>query len=404
MNLRNKSNTKYELFIYFVLFSIFIRDFKIYIPLFVLNILYVIYLIFKKEIHINLKKWNITLALFIIWTVINTIIASFIFKHPVYYSNVIKLLLNMSFLLSIYFVVDGTNKKFHKKTLVRFLEFIILINFIQIIYIYFDGKLFNDFFSGALTESSDAAYTISSYHNIIGAENKNIWATKFALIYMIYLYICAFDNFNINLIEKISFIILGIVTVVLLLSRTAQVAIIIPIVFLAFYSMRNLNYKYRIGIYAVSGILFLGALFVFFDKFFHLEFNMTDGGFTRLYIWKEFIISVFDTHFIVGNGIGYSAYFIQDILGRFESNLHNVFLNIFFELGIIGIVLYITFIIQFFKDFITRKNILKNLFMIIFPMLAIVCLQYLGYDNDLVVTLTLLIIINMIMKKDEQRI
>ena len=39
MNLRNKSNTKYELFIYFVLFSIFIRDFKIYIPLFVLNIL-----------------------------------------------------------------------------------------------------------------------------------------------------------------------------------------------------------------------------------------------------------------------------------------------------------------------------------------------------------------------------
>ncbi|NGT79832.1 O-antigen ligase domain-containing protein, partial [Clostridium perfringens] len=108
--------------------------------------------------------------------------------------------------------------------------------------------------------------------------------------------------------------------------------------------------------------------------------------------------------FIVGNGIGYSAYFIQDILGRFESNLHNVFLNIFFELGIIGIVLYITFIIQFFKDFITRKNILKNLFMIIFPMLAIVCLQYLGYDNDLVVTLTLLIIINMIMKKDEQRI
>lgn len=59
---------------------------------------------------------------------------------------------------------------------------------------------------------------------------------------------------------------------------------------------------------------------------------MTDGGFTRLYIWKEFIISVFDTHFIVGNGIGYSAYFIQDILGRFESNLHNVFLNIFLNL------------------------------------------------------------------------
>lgn len=51
----------------------------------------------------------------------------------------------MSFLLSTYFVVDGTNMKFHKKTLVRFLEFIILINFIQIIYIYFDGKLFNDF-------------------------------------------------------------------------------------------------------------------------------------------------------------------------------------------------------------------------------------------------------------------
>lgn len=403
MNLRDKSNTKYEIFIYFVLFSIFIRDFKIYIPLFALNIAYVIYLIFKREIRINVRKWNVTLVLFIIWTVINTGIAAFIFKHEINYSNVIKLLLNMSFLLSAYFVIDGTGMKLHKKTLVRFLEFIILINFIQIIYIYFDGKLFNAFFSGALTKSSDAAYTISSYHNIIGAENKNIWATKFALIYMAYLYICTFNNFQINLIEKISFIILGIITILLLLSRTAQIAIIIPILFLIFYSMRNLNYKYRIGIYAISGIMFLGALIVFFDKFFHIKFNMTDGGFTRLYIWKEFLMSVFDTNFIVGNGIGYSAYFIQDILGRFESNLHNVFLNIFFELGIVGIVLYITFIIQFFKDFITKRNILRNLFMVIIPMAVIVCLQYLGYDNDLVVTLTLLIIINRIIKKDEQR-
>lgn len=404
MKFLEKTKNNYEMYLYIILFSIFIRDVKLYIPLFALNTLYVLYLIYKNEIKLDIKKWNISLGLFIIWSVLNTIIVYIFLGKDLDYVSFFKLLINMSFLISAYFVIDNIGDNLNKEKLIKFLELVILLNFIQVIYIYIDGKLFNDFLSGSLTESSDAAYTISSYHNIIGAENKNIWATKFTLTYLMYLYISTFATFKINNIKKLLFILMGIITIVLLLSRTAQIAIILPIIFLVFYSIKDLGHKYKVVIYSVCGIVFLGALAVFFEKFFHLKFDMSDGGFTRLYIWKEFLFNVFDTNFIIGNGIGYSAYFIQDILGRNESNLHNIFLNIFFEMGIIGVGCYITFIIQFFKEYLIKKNILKNLFMIIIPMLIIVCLQYLGYDNDLVVTLSLLIIINKIIQKDEQRI
>lgn len=118
---------------------------------------------------------------------------------------------------------------------------------------------------------------------------------------------------------------------------------------------------------------------------------MTDGGFTRLYIWKQSAIEFCKKYFMIGGGIGSTKYFIQGTLGRFESNVHNIFLNIFFEFGLIGFCIYTKFLFEFLKN-VFRNKLFKNIFVIVIPMLIIVSLQYLGYDNDLMVLIMLSII------------
>ena len=247
----NSINKKIDIILYITLFSIFISDIKIYIPLFVLNIMYVLYLIHKKELNINLKSWNKSLAMFVVWFLINSIIAVFIFKFKVSILLGIKLILNLTFLFLIGLFIESKQIMFNKKRFLNFLKIVILINFIQILYIYIKGDLILDLMSGNLTKSSDTAYTIGLYNNFIGGTNKNIWASKFVLIYIVYVFTCVDERFKKIESKKnrIIYILLGSCTVVLLLSRTAQLSIIFPILFLVFDSIKGINKKYKNIIY-----------------------------------------------------------------------------------------------------------------------------------------------------------
>ena len=120
---------------------------------------------------------------------------------------------------------------------------------------------------------------------------------------------------------------------------------------------------------------------------------MTDGGFTRLYIWNKLISNIGDTHFIIGNGLGYSKTFISQVVQRQESNLHNVYMNLFFELGIVGILSYILFLVFFVKENIKSNEMIKFIFLIVIPFIITTSLQYLGFDNDLVIMFILILIV-----------
>lgn len=384
----------FESILYLTIFSIFFIPLKLYIPLFGINILLVLTLLLTGELRLNLSKWQISIILFMIWSIINSSLAIFIFKTDISIGTLVKLNLNMAFLLSASIVLQHRKISINKEKLINFLEFIIIINFIQIILIYILGGLVGMFFSNDLMQSSDSAYIISSYYNVIGAANKNIWAAKFVFIYIIYIYLTSSKNIKLNKIRKVIHIIIGLITTFLLLSRTSQIAIIFPLLFIIFYSIRNINYKYKIIIYIIFSVLSIFAGVVLFNKFFHIKFDMTDGGYTRLYIWVEAIKNIWKSHWITGNGIGYSEYFIQTVVDRTESNLHNVYLNTFFEMGLMGIGAYISFLVFYFKEIINKSNIVKVIFTLLIPFGAITMLQYLGFDNDIVMFFILILVYN----------
>ncbi|MGL4450822.1 MAG: O-antigen ligase family protein [Sarcina sp.] len=401
----DKVNKRIDFIIYLTLFSIFISDIKIYVPLFAANILYILYLIYTKQLKINLKSWNKSLALFIVWFLINSIIAIFVFKFKLSIMLGIKLVLNLTFLLFVGLLIESNKVRFNREQFLKFLKIIILVNFIQILCIYIKGDLLTSFLSGNLTKSSDTAYTIGLYNNFIGGPNKNIWASKFALMYIVYLFTCVDEQFKkLNSVKvRLAYIVMGGITILLLLSRTAQLSIIIPILFLIFYSIKDIDQKYKNIIYVISTLIILAVLLIFFKKLFHIKFDMTDGGYTRLFIWVKSLENLFENNFIVGEGISSTGYYIQNILGRYESNVHNVFLTTLYEFGIIGLGIYLKFLYDLVKEYFNKQNCLKYIFIIVIPFMIITNLQYLGYDNDLVIFMLLIIILNKFGKEKQDK-
>lgn len=399
MSFINKIQEKYidyfQYNLYLMIFTCFLADIKIYIPLFALNIFIILTLILKKQIKINLSKWQVALFIFISWSLINSVIALSIFKYTVSFKYLIKLTLNMSLLLFVSIIIKNGKVKFEKSKFINLMEFIIIINFIQIILIYIIGDLVGVFINGTLTQNSSTAHATSAFYTLIGAfQDKNIWAGKFTLFFVTYLYMCCEESIEISGKRKVIHILIGVITLLLLLSRTNQIAIVIPTVFMSFYLIRNISYKYKIAIGSVLGVLVLGGITIYLNKFFHINFNLNDGGFSRLIIWDNLFKNFRETNWIIGNGIGYSGEFIRSVVGRTESNLHNVYLNIFFELGVIGISSYVMFLVLFIKSFSNKNNIVKILSLLVVPFMIITSLQYLGFDNDIVMPIIIILVIN----------
>lgn len=392
-SLINKIENKYVYLLYLSILSVFISGFKIYIALFGVSILLGAILIINNKPRIKINKWQIALTVFIIWSIINSIISIVFFHIMIDMSMLLKININLIFLIVVSLLISNSIININKEKFLIIIELIILGNFIQIIYIYLSGGLIGDLLGGWLTKSSDSAYIISTYNIVIGSSNKNIWASKFLLLFIVYLYSSITIYPKEYRKRNIFYGILGVLTVFLILSRTSQLALVVALVFLVFYFIRNINRKYKIGVYLVSAVLVVFCIAILVEKFFHISFDMTDGGFTRLYIWNKLISNIGDTHFIIGNGLGYSKTFISQVVQRQESNLHNVYMNLFFELGIVGILSYILFLVFFVKENIKSNEMIKFIFLIVIPFIITTSLQYLGFDNDLVIMFILILIV-----------
>ena len=67
-------------------------------------------------------------------------------------------------------------------------------------------------------------------------------------------------------------------------------------------------------------------------------------------------------------------------------------MNLFFELGIVGIISYTSFLVFFIKENIKNNELLRFIFIILIPFVITTSLQYLGFDNDLVIMFVLILI------------
>lgn len=375
--------------------SIFLSRFKIYPVLFL-----------GTSIFMGLYIWNFGgfkvtkvqkyIFLFCIWALFTTAIHSVNGFYNPSKGLIVKFTINIVFFFVSSIYITQVESKNLKKYIIYAIEAIIIANFIQLIYIYIVHGLFAGLLRGDFRNSSDA-YIITSFSNILGAENKNIWASKIALTQAAYYFIVTveFNEYKRSFGKKALIFVINVLTILMLLSRTSQLAMMLPYAFVVFNLVKGKDFyqRYKKYIMAVLGVCIILAGAVFFKKFFHLKLDMNDGGLTRIYIWVKFFSNMFqNTAILFGRGLGYAAHFVEHVVKRSESNLHNVILNITLEQGIVGATLYMAFIVNLFKAVANRKNIVAFGSIVLVPFLIVTTLQYLGYDNDLVLFFLLLYI------------
>ncbi|RVU65247.1 hypothetical protein BM74_05365 [Bacillus thuringiensis] len=392
---KNLMKTYDKLIVYFIMlaiFSLFI-EVKIYIPIFIL-ITFMCLPYFK-----NVNKWKIYLFFFLIYGLALNIFYINNFDINLY----IKFIVNLSFLLIVPSFLERLPENPEIKDKLKiYLELIIILSSIQIIYVYVVQNIPFTYFLNI--QSSIDAYAITrNVEPIFGHSNKNIWASKLFLIQLIYVYFILNGKIK---IREFLMLFLSISNIVLLLSRTAQIAMVIPLVYIFYKKIFSRNSYIRFFSLFLVPLLLIGLIGLVTDVILRVGDPSEDGGASRIALWKAFFENFNQTNYLVGNGLYSSYQFLMEYVPHLvNTNMHNFIINIAMETGILGITIYILFFVFLFKSFLLNLGEYKVEFLLVFivPVVIILSLQYLGYDNDIVLYFALLFLIKNFYMKDLEK-
>lgn len=375
------------------IFSLFIPT-QIYVPLFGLFIFCVTLLVVLRN-NDGLAGPRGLASVFIGFTYIAW--ASLVFALNREFSvpeQYIKLVLNTSFFLAsvVFFEQHRRHSIWMLCWLKHLLALLIALSAVQVA---LNVALLNAWlwpFSGQISNSS-AAYLIATPGVFFGGVEKNIWATKIAFMVILYIGICWVER-RVNWLSLV-IIGLGLFGVLYTFGRTAQLATFIGLAFFALLIVLNSRrrlYKHflfmMILILTPLGFQYMGSLLRFDLSLFDLSQGIRDDGFQgRLLLWRSFISNFGDFNFFWGNGVQYGRYYfaqLPDVEFLGNDNFHNVFLNHLVDFGALGLLLYVSMIATIF----TRPVALSTRLLLLLPFLACASLQYVGYDNDIMVYLS----------------
>ena len=228
--------------------------------------------------------------------------------------------------------------------------------------------------------SSSEAYAIQNAATIyFGDANKNIWASKVVLSYLSFVALKG-DEFK---GWEIALFCMVLIILVYTSSRTAELAFMLGLLFHWAWKLRR-NGR-LIGKLAL--LLLILALVPVAISILRLpstvsdiaESSSNDGFFARLVLWSYLAgaAPLFGIReYLVGHGVFSVASFVSSQFD--EDNLHNVFLNQFYDLGLIGLVLYGSFVVYWFSTTVSEWR-----WLIVPALVIILNSQYVGYDAEL---------------------
>ncbi|ACE62130.1 O-antigen ligase family protein [Actinobacillus pleuropneumoniae] len=380
--------------IYFLaIFSLFL-PFTAYVPLFLLFIVLVaIDAVAQKEIkgkYFDSLFWLLSFcSLALVTHLINL-------QHSDI-TQLIKLIINFSF-LSFFIVFLARNNDYVineiVKKLPKLIELILLLNFIQIVINLAKMNLWMMPFHGI--QNSMDAYLIIEPTMYFGTKEKNIWATKIVFVSIIYLAFYLRDIYKISRLRAGIYIFIILFNTLYTFSRTAQLVLIFAIflyfLWKIFYIYKNVILK--IFSFTILSIVSIFAAIIIIDKLLHITLSSGDGLSARFELWNSLYSfwEAGDMNIFLGNGILSGVYIISHYTEWDNNNFHNVFLNIFADMGILGLCCYF-FILK--SIFISRQNNKVDkrfsLFLFLCPFLVCINSQYLGFDSDIVIYFTLVI-------------
>jgi len=234
--------------------------------------------------------------------------------------------------------------------------------------------------------SSTEAYAIQDAATIyFGDANKNIWASKVVLSYLSFIALRGdkWKGWGIALFCMV------LIILVYTSSRTAELAFLLGLLFhWAWRLRRNGRISGKLALVLLTLALTPVAISILrlpstvSDI---AESSSNDGFFARLVLWSYFagaapLFGIREC--LVGHGVFSVAPFVSSQFE--EDNLHNVFLNQFYDFGLIGLVLYGSFLVYWFRTTVSEWR-----WLIVPALVIILNSQYVGYDAELMLCYSL---------------
>ena len=114
-------------------------------------------------------------------------------------------------------------------------------------------------------------------------------------------------------------------------------------------------------------LILLGIFFYFIDYF----------GWERIGIWKQMLIQTANWRCSIGQGMGkFQRLLLKDKTGTMWDNPHNEFLQVYFELGLVGLFLITGYLVNLTKRFI--KNFKNEITIVLFSGIVVLLINSLG--------------------------
>jgi len=375
--------------------------FSIFLPVTVYPIFFLIFSFFNIIIMISIKRKVISRKLLSL----TILLCVFFFMSSIsFFLNLevsdsvqyLKILINFIFLINVaYYINYNTYVFLNKRIILQYLfELIIFLSFIQIIINVHIMNLWMMPFVGV--KDSVMAYKIVEPMILFGTTEKNIWATKIAFIQIIYFSFGYFRYFKVENIKVYLFWAISLFNLIYTFSRTAQLVFILFIIMLVIWKIFYI-YKNRVlKIFSIFLFILISVPMgiLIYDKLFHITLGAGDGLASRLVLWQALYNHLDHMNIYIGNGILYAEYLISTTTVMANNNFHNVFLNTFSDQGVIGLLLYILLLRMIFFTYKLDKKLRRFIVLVLFfPFFVCINSQYLGYDNDIVIFFSLVLIL-----------
>ncbi|MGP4079196.1 O-antigen ligase family protein [Pseudalkalibacillus sp. R45] len=164
-----------------------------------------------------------------------------------------------------------------------------------------------------------------------------------------------------NKLKNIVFLIINIIALFYTGSRGAFITIGFALIILSIYKFRS-NGRYYFSIKSIAkSMLVLTIVVVFLNIFVPesllsriLEFTSYESGSERTNIWA-FAIERLASSPLIGYGVGSFPEVANTYYG-IHKGMHNTFLMVLFEVGIVGFIFFVSFIINLFLKAINQKH------------------------------------------------
>ncbi|MDV4150322.1 O-antigen ligase family protein [Clostridium sp. AL.422] len=211
---------------------------------------------------------------------------------------------------------------------------------------------------------------------------------------------------NMKLILSLEPIALGVVLYIILDKLRLTAIFILPIVVIFYILIKN--YKHKDKLYYILGILGVIILFVTNSSTFNRlkSISFTDGTFQERFVYYGDSVSSIIKH-PFGNGINMFQYKLFDNATAFYDvkYIHNSFLQIAYDTGIINLIIFITIILIGLFKLIKSKNQSKNY--LILAYLTILLHSLLDFDlafSTFPIILVMLIVLGEVESLEKKKI